>query len=96
MSLAEQALLDYIAAHPGAGRDEIRKNVAPDAGETTVWRALKALVEAGRLEVAGLGRATGYTLAGAAVVRAHLETPYNRRRPVSYRLKADDLTGLRR
>lgn len=84
MALSEQALLDYIAAHPGAGRDEIRKNVAPDAGETTVWRALKALVEAGRLEVAGRGRATGYTLAGAAVVRAHLATPYNRRKPVSY------------
>lgn len=84
MALSEHALLDYIAAHPGAGRDEIRRNVAPDAGETTVWRALKALVEAGRLEVTGRGRATGYALAGAAVVRAHLATPYNRRKPVSY------------
>jgi Fic family protein len=84
MALSEQALLDYIAAHPGAARAEIRKNVASEAGETTVWRALKALVDAGKLEVTGRGRATGYTLAGAAVVRAHLATPYNRRKPVSY------------
>jgi Fic family protein len=84
MPLSEQALLDCIAAHPGAGRDEIRRLAAPESSETTVWRALKRLVEAGRLEVTGRGRATGYTLAGAAVVRAHLETPYNRRRPVSY------------
>ena len=84
MPLSEQTLLDYIAAHPGAGRNEIRRQAAPDAGETTVWRALKRLVEAGRLEVTGRGRATGYSLAGAAVVRAHLRTPYNRRRPVGY------------
>jgi len=84
MPLSEQALLDYIAAHPGAGRDEIRRLVAPESGETTVWRALRRLVEAGTLEVTGRGRATGYTLAGAAVVRAHLATPYNRRRPVGY------------
>jgi Fic family protein len=84
MPLSEQTLLDYIAAHPGAGRDEIRRLATPESSETTVWRALKRLVEAGRLEVTGRGRATGYTLAGATVVRAHLETPYNRRRPVSY------------
>jgi hypothetical protein len=30
MALNNQALLDYIAAHPGAGRDDIRQYVAPD------------------------------------------------------------------
>lgn len=85
MALADQDILDYIAAHPGAGRDAIRRGAAPDASETTLWRALSRLVGEGRLEVTGRGRATGYTIAGAAVVRAHLATPYNRRPPVSYR-----------
>ena len=49
-----------------------------------VWRALKRLVEEYKLEVFGKGRATGYSLAGAAVVRAHLAKPYNRRKPASY------------
>lgn len=84
MALTDQDLLDYIAAHPGAGRNDIRRHAAPDASETTVWRALKKLVDSGRLEVSGKGRATGYTLAGAAVVRAHLQTPYNRRKPASH------------
>jgi hypothetical protein len=42
-------------------------------------------VDEGKLEVLGKGPATGYSLAGAAVVRAHLKTPYNRRRRVSYK-----------
>ena len=84
MPLSDQALLDYISAHPGAGRDDIRRHAAPDVSETTVWRALKKLIDENRLEVAGKGRATGYTLAGASVVRAHLQTPYNRRKPASY------------
>lgn len=50
----------------------------------TVWRALKKLVDENKLEVSGKGRATGYSLAGAAMVRAHLATPYNRRKPASY------------
>ncbi|MCC5992918.1 MAG: Fic family protein [Rhodobacteraceae bacterium] len=85
MALSDQAILDYIARHPGAGRDAIRRSVASDVSETTVWRALKRLVDEGRLEVAGRGRATGYTIAGSAVVRAHLSTPYNRRPPLTYR-----------
>jgi hypothetical protein len=84
MALSDQAILDYIAAHPGAGREGIRRHAAPEASETTVWRALKRLVDENRLEVSGRGRATGYSLAGAAVVRAHLQTPYNRRKPASY------------
>lgn len=84
MALADQALLDYIFTHPGAGREEIRRHVAPEVSPPTLWRALKRLVDEGKLEVSGRGRATGYSLAGAAVVRAHLETPYNRRRPTSY------------
>jgi len=84
MALSDQAILDYIAAHPGARREDIRRHAAPEASETTVWRALKRLVDEAKLEVSGKGRATGYTLAGPAVVRAHLQTPYNRRKPVSY------------
>ena len=85
MPLADQAILDYIAAHPGAGREDVRRNVAPEVSPPTIWRALKRLVDEGRLEVFGKARATGYSLAGAAVVRAHLQTPYNRRRPAVYR-----------
>ncbi|MCX8227718.1 MAG: Fic family protein [Sulfitobacter sp.] len=85
MALTDQAILDFIAAHPRAGREAIRKGTAPNAGETTVWRALKRLVEGGRLEVSGKGRATRYTIAGSAVVRVHLATPYNQRPPVFYR-----------
>jgi Fic family protein len=85
MTLSNQAILDYIAAHPGARREHIRRQAAPDASETTVWRALKRLVNEGKLEVSGKGPATGYSLAGPAVIRAHLQTPYNRRRPTSYK-----------
>ncbi len=85
MSLIDQAILDYIAAHPGAGREDVRRHVAPELSPPTVWRALKRLVEEDRLEVSGKARATGYSLAGAAVVRAHLQTPYNRRRLAVYR-----------
>lgn len=84
MPLADQAILDYIADHPGAGREAIRRHVAPEASAPTIWRALRRLVEEGRLEVSGKARATGYTLAGSASVRAHLQTPYNRRRPATY------------
>jgi Fic family protein len=84
MPLADQAILDYIAAHPAARRDDIRRHAAPDASDTTVWRALKRLVEDSKLEVAGRGPATAYTLAGAAVVRAYLQTPYNRRKPTTF------------
>ncbi|MFQ5348109.1 MAG: Fic family protein [Rhodothalassiaceae bacterium] len=84
MSLRGQAILDYIADHPGAGREDVRRHVAPDVSPPTVWRALKRLVDEGRLEVSGKARATGYSLAGTAVLRAHLQTPYNRRRPISY------------
>jgi len=85
MALSDQDILNFAAANPGAGRDAIRKGVARDVSETTVWRALKRLVDEGRLEVSGKGRATGYQIAGAAVVRAYLSTPYNRRPPVTYR-----------
>ncbi len=84
MKRSDQAILNYIAAHPGAGREEIRRHVARNVSETTVWRALKRLVDEGRLEVSGKGPATGYSLAGADVVRSHLQTPYNHRKPVGY------------
>ncbi len=84
MSLTDRAILDYIADHPGAGREDIRRHVAPDVSSPTIWRALKRLAEEGRLEISGNARATGYKLAGAGVVRAYLQTPYNRRKPASY------------
>ncbi|MDP0929719.1 Fic family protein [Paracoccus onubensis] len=85
MTLSDQTILDYIAEHPGAGRAAIQRAAGPNNNPTTVWRALRRLVDEGRLEVSGKGRATGYTIAGSAVVRAHLQTPYNRRPLVTYR-----------
>ena len=84
MAIAEQALLEYIGSHSGVSREDIRKQVAPEASQATVWRALKRLADEGEVEVSGKGRATRYTLAGAAAVRLHLQTPCNRRRPVGY------------
>ena len=85
MALSDQDILNFIAENPEAGRDAIHRGAARDVSETTVWRVLKRLVEEGHLEVSGKGRATGYRIAGAAVVRAHLAIPYNRRPPISYR-----------
>ncbi len=84
MPLTDQAILDYIADHPGAGREDILRHVAPDVSPPTVWRALKRLADEGRLEISGKARATGYSLAGTGAVRAYLQTPYNRRKPASY------------
>ena len=84
MVVTDQAILDYIAAHPGTGREDIRKAVAPEASETTMWRALKRLTDEGKLTVSGKARATGYTLAGSAEVRAYLQTPYNKRPAKTY------------
>ena len=55
-----------------------------------MWRALKRLIEEGSLKRSGKARATGYRLAGPAVVRAHLETPYGRRKPVTHNGKFVD------
>ena len=84
MPISDQAILNYIAEHPGAGREGIRQQVAPDLSKTTIWRALKKLVDENKLETTGKGRATSYYLAGSAVIRDFLKTPYNRRKPVSY------------
>jgi len=81
----EEVVLSYITAHPRAGRDEIRRFAAPEASETTIWRALRRLVDQNQLTVTGRGRATRYSLAGTAVVRAHLRIPYTRRSPVGYK-----------
>lgn len=84
MALSDQSILDYIAAHPGAKRAAILKDVARDVSETTLWRALSRLVEEGKLESTGRGRATGYVIAGAGIVQAYLQTPYNQRPPKHY------------
>ena len=87
MTSIEQDILTYIAANPESGRDAIRRGAAPEAGYTTIWRALTRLVETGKLEVSGRGRATKYIIAGSGVIRAHLQTPYNKRAPVQYNPK---------
>lgn len=87
MAALDQDILNYVALNPMSGRDAIRRGAAPQAGDTTIWRALTRLVETGKLEVSGRGRATRYTVSGSAVVRAHLETPYNQRPPVRYNPK---------
>ena len=51
MTLSNQTILDYIEAHPGARRENIRRHIVPEVSETTVWRALKLLVDKGKLEV---------------------------------------------
>ena len=84
MPIADQDILDYIAAYPGAGREDIRKAVASDTSDTTMWRALKRLTDEGKLTVSGKARATGYTLAGSTQVRSYLQTPYNKRPPKHY------------
>lgn len=84
MALTDRVLLEFIAAHPGAGREDIRRAVAPTTSGPTIWRALKRLVDEGQLVVSGRARATGYRVAGAAVVRAHLRTPYHQRRLATY------------
>lgn len=49
-----------------------------------MWCALKCLADNGKLTVTGKGRATGYSIAGSAVVLSHQQTPYNRRPPKTY------------
>ena len=80
----DQEILAYVTAHPGAGRSAIGAEVAPNVSSTTIWRALKRLVDQGRLTKSGNARATVYFPAGAEAVRAHLQTPWNRRPPVTY------------
>ena len=80
----DQAILGFVGDNPGAGRSVIRRGAAPEASETTVWRSLTRLVDAGQLQVGGNGRGTSYSLAGGAAVRAFLQTPYQRRPLVGY------------
>ena len=79
----KEAIQHLVRNLPAIGitrRDDIHRNVAPEVNEVTVWRRLKALVEDHKLQVSGRGPSTRYSLAGAAVVRAHLATPYNQRK----------------
>lgn len=87
MADIEQNILDFVAERPLSGREAIRRGAAPDVSSPTIWRALKRLVDAGRLDVSGRGRGTEYSVAGSASVRAHLQTPYNQRPPVRYNPK---------
>ena len=85
MSTRDRAILAYVANHPGCARSQIRRAVAPDASASTVWRSLRRLADAGRLEVVGKGRATRYRAAGREAVLRHLRTPVHRRPAVRYR-----------
>ena len=85
MILIDRAVLTYVSNHPGCARSQIRRDVAPDASTSTVWRALRRLVDAGKLEVVGEGRGTRYRVAGGEAVLAHLRTPASDRPPARYR-----------
>ena len=85
MPSIEHDILDYIAQHPGSRRSAIHHEAVPDSGETTIYRALKRLVAAGKLEVTGRGRATQYTITGPAAIIVHLQTPYFLRPLVPYK-----------
>lgn len=85
MLTRDRVILSYVASHPGCARSQIRREVAPDASASTVWRSLRRLVDAGRLEVVGEGRATRYRAVGREVVLAHLDVPVNMRQPMAYR-----------
>ena len=85
MTPSEAAILEFLRANPDTSRAQIRAGVAPDSSESTMWRALKGLVENGTLSVTGRGPATRYRLAGVARINAHLEAPYYGRATVGYR-----------
>src|SRR3990172_8464468 len=61
MSL-EDAILNFLKRHPNARRAEIRRGLDAVVGEATVWRHLKALNLARKVEVEGRGPATPYRL----------------------------------
>lgn len=83
-SSVRQAVIDFVTANPSVSRKEIQRRVAPGVSDTTLWRVLKRLISENRLEVTGRGPSTRYSPAGAAVIRAHLQIPYNRRKAVKY------------
>lgn len=85
MILIDRAVLTYVSNHPGSARSQIRREAAPEASTSTVWRALRRLVDAGKLEVVGEGRGTRYRVAGGEAVLAHLRTPIHRRPTARYR-----------
>ena len=85
MLINERAVLSYVSNHPGCGRSQLRRHLAPDASKSTVWRALRRLVDAGQLQVVGEGRATTYRVAGSEAVLTHLRTPMHLRPPTRYR-----------
>ena len=85
MLTRDRVILSYVASHPGCARSQIRREAAPDASASTVWRSLRRLVDAGRLEVVGEGRATRYRVAGREAVLAHLRTPARQRPRTGYR-----------
>ena len=84
MIVSDRAVLTYVSNHPGCARSQIRREVAPDASTSTVWRSLRRLVDAGKLEVVGEGRGTRYRVAGGEAVLAHLQTPTHRRPTARY------------
>lgn len=84
MLLTDRAVLSYVANHPECSRSQVRRDVAPDASASTVWRALRRLADDGLLEVVGEGRGTRYRVAGGEAVLQHLRTPIHLRAPATY------------
>ena len=86
MLLTDRVVLSYISNHPECGRSQIRRHVAPGASASTVWRALRRLVDAGKLQMVGKGRATRYRVAGSEAVHAHLRVPAKGRPVARYQM----------
>ena len=55
MTPSEASILEFLRANPDTSRAQIHAGVAPDSSESTMWRALKRLVEKGTLSVTGRG-----------------------------------------
>lgn len=85
MPISDDEILAFLKQNKTARRDEIRRGLDQTSGESTVWRHLKGLLEAKKIEVEGRGPATRYRLAGAASVRAYLATPWTQRPAVRYK-----------
>lgn len=85
MTPSEAAIIEFLRANPDTSRAQIRAGVAPDSSESTMWRALKGLLDKGTLsehdavakyvegEVNGLheGNAIRYSLPPESVSRLH-------------------------
>ena len=70
MPVVDQRILDHVPRHPGVGRGDIRRHVAPELSPPTIWRALRRLAPAVLVDVGTRPRssaaASDGTVAGVA------------------------------